>query len=174
MSSTAKKVYYCECCGYNSKLKKDFNKHLVTKKHNINIENDRVDLVTDETEKSDDEQEETSLRDPRDQREQRVHHQDIPVSVKKRYECAGCNKVYKDYSGLWKHNRKSCIKPTNNGAKNTSASNTMVNTDLLNKIMEQNQELQKQVFELSKNSNTTNSHNTNSHNTTNKETLINE
>lgn len=169
MTSTAKKVYYCECCGYNSKLKKDFNKHLVTKKHNINIENS-VDLVTDETEKSDDEQEETSLRDPRyqrDQREQRVHHQDVPVSVKKRYECTGCSKVYKDYSGLWKHNRKSCIKPANNGAKISSASNTMVNTDLLNKIMEQNQELQKQVFELSKNSNTTNSHNTNSHNTTN-------
>lgn len=45
--TTIKKVYYCECCGYNSRLKKDFNKHLVTRKHCINTENDTKDVVVE-------------------------------------------------------------------------------------------------------------------------------
>jgi hypothetical protein len=90
-----------------------------------------------------------------------------PKNIEQHMSCH-CGKVYKYYSGLWRH-QKMCIKvePTEKTADNQ---------DLIAYLMKQNSELQHQIIEVCKNSmvnNTTN--NVNSHNKTfNLQVFLNE
>ena len=79
-----------------------------------------------------------------------------------------CGKLYKHYSGLWRH-KKNCI-------KEEPAEKSAENQDLIAFLIKQNGDLQKQILEVCKNSminNTTN--NVNSHNKTfNLQVFLNE
>ena len=68
--------YFCEKCDYNTLKKTDFNKHLLTEKHNRNV------LAINSIEKSNENE------------------------SNKKFSCEKCNKNYCDYSGLWRHKKK--------------------------------------------------------------------
>jgi hypothetical protein len=100
--------------------KNNWNKHIKTEKHFVNIINKNT------------------------------------TKVPEKYECIICSKVYKERSGLWRHN-KTC---TNSEKDNTS--NSIYESQLCNMFMEsvkqnqesilQNQDFQKKMFELMKES----------------------
>ena len=98
------------------------------------------------------------------------------------FTCLGCNKIFKDRSGLWRHKNKCVAKNTENNEANNSETFNITpeiilnviqqNQDFKDMLIEQNKQNQefknllleqnKTIIELSKNANTTN--NINSHN----------
>lgn len=68
--------YYCECCDYTTSKKTDFNRHLLTKKHQRMKSG--VFLM------------------PKNENSNGQHNS---------YSC-NCGKYFKSYSGLWKHSKK--------------------------------------------------------------------
>ena len=106
------------------------------------------------------------------------------LHVNDKYECKKCNKIYKDKSGLWRHNKK-C---ENNNVKidvdlfmevlkqSKELQNVLIeqNKELQNKllekeekILEQNEKHHKEIIELAKNPSVVNNNNNNTTNNTN-------
>ena len=77
-----------------------------------------------------------------------------------KYSCENCNKIYKDYSGLWRH-KKLCIDSKSENVV-INEQNIIADKDLILMLVKQNTEL----LEVLKNGthNNNNSNNTNSHN----------
>ena len=76
--------------------------------------------------------------------------------------CQKCNKIYKDYSGLWRHKKK-CNNISNNNEENNEKIDT--NQELVKYLMKENAEFKQIILDVIKNgtyNSTTN--NTNSHN----------
>jgi hypothetical protein len=97
--------FLCETCDYKCSNKKDYAKHLLTRKHKA-----RNNLSMFGNEK-------------------------VPENPIK-YGCELCNKVYKDYSGLWRHN-KIC-----KAFSVTIETKTEKNDhEIINKLIQQNMDL---------------------------------
>ena len=90
MSEKIRKKYYCENCDYTTSDKKDWNKHILTRKHKNSGQ-----MVTLSEKKSEDDK---KLLEPIKQTVYQV----------KRYEyvCNICNKKYRYNSGLSRHIKK--------------------------------------------------------------------
>ena len=89
------------------------------------------------------------------------------------HKCINCDKIYKERTGLWKHNKKCNKKHINNiihenyienNKYNKTTENTVIPqhkedikalTDLVLELVKSNTELQKQMLDVCKNSNTT-------------------
>jgi len=84
-------------------------------------------------------------------------------------ECDFCNKIYKDRTGLWRHNKVCKIQGKNNIShiQNTESNKDDSNKDeLINYLIKENQEFKKLILEIiKKDTNNTNCNNTNSNNT---------
>jgi hypothetical protein len=69
------------------------------------------------------------------------------------YKCSNCDKVYKDRSGLWKHN-KTCIEENNQEniviEEEKEQPKIKILTNLVLEVVKNNSELQKQTHELKK------------------------
>jgi len=90
----------------------------------------------------------------------------IKQNLSNQYVCENCNKIYKDRTGLWKHNKK-CNKqiiPTTD-AKPPSSDLTPELVKLITELVKGQNGLQESILELSKNGTNNNSYNnTNSNN----------
>ena len=68
-----------------------------------------------------------------------------------KHECL-CGKVYKDYSGLWRHKKK-CKNDNDNDTNDNETiqeSNNQITPELVMSILQQNKELQKILIEQNK------------------------
>jgi len=155
-------ILECEICNYITYNKKDFNKHILTRKHLNNIKS---------TEKNEIVANEVTTGDTISQKSQE-------------HKCMSCNKVYKSRNGLWLHKKK-CITENNENTEENiiiSEENKIVSEEshikteeelrelktMFMKMIEINQDLQKQIVELAKESKSIiNSNNTTNNNTTN-------
>ena len=133
------KMYECEKCAYSSSNKKDYSRHLLTSKHLSQSE--RYEMVNKNPKKS----------------------QNLQTTLI--YECE-CGKVYKHFSGLWRH-KKSCIDPNINTPLQRGPEDLTNLTNMVIELVKSNAELQKQLIEACKNS-TINNNNTNTINSHNK------
>jgi hypothetical protein len=96
--------YICNICDYYANKKYNYDKHLLTSKHQKNaicqplatFSNQKYEKVANEW-----------------------------------FECKACNKVYKDKTGLWRHNKK-CLSKINDN---------LTNKEMLTKLIEQNMSL---------------------------------
>jgi hypothetical protein len=116
--------YYCEICEIKTNNKKDYEKHLVTSKHN------KLTIVNKElTEKP----------------QNNIIHE--------LFVCENCNKEYKSRVGLWKH-KKSCIchdkSETNNNNNNQIKCDYDTNDkdQLILMLVKQNAELIKETTDF--------------------------
>ena len=133
------KQFDCNFCYFKCFNKKDFNRHINTKKHNENKMNQGFTHFTHSTT-------ETFLNDEK---------------IKKKFKC-DCNKEYNSRTTLWRH-KKNC----NEKNKNNENLFELIkqNQDFKDLILEQN----KIIMELAKNSNTiNNTNNSNNINCNNK------
>jgi uncharacterized protein YxeA len=126
-SQKMSKKFYCECCNYSCSNKFDFNKHLLTRKHEKFAISDSLvtfgDIICD-----------------------KIANPEI-------FACKTCNKVYKSRNGLWCHQKK-CEQ---NSAENVEETPTNLSKDDIKELLKQNQEFKEliidqnnKLFELAK------------------------
>ena len=128
-----KSKFHCKNCDFITSNKKDYNRHLLTKKHLAN------QYVTNEGTNGD-----SFTQKPQTN------------------SCKNCGKVYKSRNGLWCH-KKLCNSNTHDSAENPKDDKTIdketilmllqQNNEFKDLLMEQAKEHQRQLFELAKNGN---------------------
>jgi len=160
-----KPKYFCNECNFNSSNKKDFTRHLTTRKHNDGKDGS---IGSNEME---------------------AWKQEIPIiNNRNTFNCIHCNKTYMSRGSLWKHNQKCKINNIENRieqVENKIMTNAItkpetLTNDMILELIKQNKELQNTLIEQSAaimEQNTklveitskgqTNINNTNSNNTTN-------
>jgi len=160
-----KPKYFCNECNFNSSNKKDFTRHLTTRKHNDGKDGS---IGSNEME---------------------AWKQEIPSIVNRNnFNCIHCNKTYMSRGSLWKHNQKCKINNNENAielVENKIMTDAITKpetftNDMILELIKQNKELQNTLIEQSAaimEQNTklvemtskgqTNINNTNSNNTTN-------
>jgi hypothetical protein len=135
------KKFHCHCCDYSCSNKKDFNKHLLTRKHEKMGTCD-VLVTNGDTE---------SLK--------------IPYGS---FQCKKCEKIYKSRNGLWSHQKKCTFAEPDNKiiCKLIDQNMELVtqNQEFKQMMVEQNKQnadLQKQLLDLAKETKITTINNTN-------------
>jgi hypothetical protein len=124
------KYFCCETCDYNTCNKKDYKKHLLTRKHEkLGFANDLANMANDKIPKI-----------PK-----------IPKIANKKYEC-GCGKFYMHKSSLCKHGKK-CKYIKKEEVTDTNTQELIMklineNQELKNTLVIQNTELQKTITDL--------------------------
>lgn len=113
--------YRCEKCNYVTVKKNNYEKHLLTLKHNIsNIGNkksqqsspdyrcEKCNYVT--VRKCDYDKHTLTLKHKNATSSKKplkeCNHDKPPHTYKSMYECENCNKIYQTHPGLWKHKKK--------------------------------------------------------------------
>ena len=150
----------CNICNYITDNKKDYSKHILTRKHLNNVKS---------TEKN---EYFTNTAIIGNQKSQIKSHY---------YVCSGCSKVYITKSGLWRH-RKKCIEEnislTTEEIQEKPEEENPINSTMILELLKQNNEFKellieqnKKILELVGSSNVTNNNITN--NTTNNKFNLN-
>ena len=133
--------FYCKNCNYGTCKKSSFDDHLLSAKHQKNI---NVHIL------------ETHVT------------QNLPKicpNLPLEYTCEKCCKEFKTRSGLWKHNQKCNFTiPT----QHTSQSSSLGDKDIIMALIKDHSELKNLIIKVIEKDTTSNSHNTtnNSHNKT--------
>ena len=140
--------FSCENCRFYTNNKTDFNRHVLTRKHEKNVKNvcEICGFLTNN--KTDLERHKMTLKHKKNVSKRKWKQQNA-------FLCEYCNKEYKTSCGLWKHN-KNCnditggalqhhIQP-NSATKETTLK--MQENNIIKIIVEQNQLLQQQIKEL--------------------------
>jgi hypothetical protein len=133
-------IYECCFCNIKTHNKKDYNKHILTKKHLKN-----ADLTAFNK---------SLTKNPQNSQQ---------------HNCDFCNKIYKSRVGLWYHKKKCTLKAENITIaveEEPVPENNQYSTDLILELLKQNQEFKelileqnKQMLEMSKDRNVTNNNN---------------
>ena len=105
MSEKIRKNYCCKKCDYSTSDKKDWNKHISTRKHK---------MVTNDNKKSEDESHNkikisienlTYMNEAKTQKNKKSQKSQKSQNTDKPYQCILCNKSYKHKSGLSRHKK---------------------------------------------------------------------
>ena len=146
----------CSRCDYITDNKKDYKKHILTRKHLNNVKStEKNEIVTNI-----------------------VTDSDTKSQKSQQHMCMSCSKIYKSRNGLWLHKKKCTTESIENSEENTiipKEKQTKTEEELRElktmfmKMIEINQDLQKQIVELAKESKSIiNSNNTTNNTTNNK------
>ena len=130
--------FVCKKCDFITCNKKDYTRHLQTKKHLSNGFQYKLPQKTP-------------------------------------YECS-CGKIYKDYSGIWRHKKKCLNEKEEINETETNEEIDTSDKNLILTLIQQNNELQKQMFDVIKNgtTNISNSMNNSNNKTFNLQFFLNE
>ena len=180
--------FVCEICVYNTRNKKDYNKHLITAKHKNNtIFNDLERNADKSPKKSHDvipanimcELCKYSTNSKKDYKKHlltdkhvnktKILEKEMSNQKEKSYICNKCNKIYNKKNSLWYHEKK-CIE--NTISIDASSNEFKVMSNIMLEIVKSNNDLQKQVLEICKNNNS-NSNNNNVINSNNNNKTFN-
>jgi hypothetical protein len=185
------KIYNCYVCDYNTYQNGDYNKHLLTRKHErrvMEISGNKMEINGNKKSSSDDNARHfcqkcnysTNLSSDFAKHEASAKH--INANITNKLVCTTCNICFKTASGIWKHKKK--CKPivtsesvpvlTNPGEQENPS--TAFICEMFKEMMKSNKEMQNmfleqntKLFEIAKQNSTTHqSNNTNSLNTNNQ------
>jgi hypothetical protein len=156
--------FFCVCCQYKTRNKKDYDRHLNTPKHSK-----KTQLLQNTTE--------NTTKNPN------LPHI-LPQINYNNYNC-GCGKSYKHHSSLWLHKKKCNFTPDKIiiNVDDPQSTNNQHSTDLILELLKQNKEFKeliieqnKQMLEMSKNVSITNNSNniTQNNNKFNLQVFLNE
>ena len=141
-------LYYCENCHYSCSKKFNWERHIITSKHQNATNSNKIAT----------EKEQKGQNEPKD----------LKLS------CDKCNKEFKDRTGLWRHKKKCDMDNLQHSIKHSTQNinkcanlNDITNlTTLICELVKSNTDIHKSVIELCKNG--TNNNNTNIINSNNK------
>ena len=143
--------YSCDLCCIKTSNKKDYNNHLLTRKH-LNNSNPQHFATNNK----------------------------INSQISQSHVCMVCNKIYDSRSGLWRHQKK-CKEVVNNDNNHSlkNEENMILNEldmkSLILELVKSNTDLQKQMLEVCKtNNNTTTNMNNCNNKTFNMQVFLNE
>ena len=134
--------FYCDKCHYTCCKKFNWDRHILTSKHNRMTKGGQKGAINEQNE---------------------------PGPAECKYSCESCQKNYASRNGLWKHQQKCNI--AEKQSESVVTNSTTNKDELINYLMKENQEFKNLILEIVKkdtynqsttNNNTTN--NTNSHN----------
>jgi hypothetical protein len=186
--------FYCTNCDTKCHDRKDFNRHILTSKHLVNITvNKKVSRISGETFSCEDCDYSTCKKQ---NFEKHLSTQKHLVNIKyKKYQkvsteteddnhflCDICNKVYSSRVGLWKH-KKNCmlcktddvnddddVDDDNDPDKTNHKLSSLISPELILLLVQQNKDMQNMLFEMAQktgnNNNCINNSNNNSNNKT--------
>ena len=132
------KLFSCKICDYVCSNKKDYTKHLLTRKHQKRVISNDLAMVS-------------NGKSP------------FNAENEKKFVCESCNKIYKDNSGLWRHKKK-CLGKKEEPLKEEEKKEEepKKDNDLVLLLLKENQEFKqmlleqnKQLIELTSKTNTT-------------------
>ena len=141
--------YLCEKCNFKTSKKIDWNRHIVTNKHQIMNNNDLLNHL----------------------------NETVSPKTHKQYICGNCNKTYSARNGLWYHAKKCTNIQHNNTHFQNEQNNSIpfnlqdnkqkMNDELLIKlvmdVVKSNSEMQKQLLDIFQNGNFGNMNNSYNH-----------
>lgn len=140
-------IFSCENCDYICSNKKDYKKHLLTRKHQKKEISNDLAMVS-------------NVKSP------------LYAENEKKIVCELCNKIYKDNSGLWRHKKK-CLGKKEESLKEEEKEEEQPkkDNDLVLLLLKENQEFKqmlleqnKQLIQLTSKTNTTINNNCNNFN----------
>ena len=152
----------CSVCDYVTDNKKDFNKHILTRKHSNNVKStEKNEIITNE-----------------------VTNSDKKSQKSQDHKCISCSKIYKSRNGLWLHKKKCIVENNENSEEKeeNSEEENPISSAMILELLKQNNEFKellieqnKKIIELVGSSNVTNNNNniTNNNNTTNNKFNLN-
>jgi hypothetical protein len=148
--------FICENCNFVSSNRKDYNKHILTKKHIVNVKQSSDDHSFN--------------KNP-------IFTQEHISS--KNHVC-DCGRIYSDNSGLWRHKKKCNKQFSENDSDNNNKN--LTDKDLIMMLINENKDFKqiildqnKTILELSKNNTNITNNTNNSHNKTfNMQIFLNE
>ena len=188
------KKYLCTFCHFSSSSKQDFERHLSTRKHKMEINGDEMEIKNPDkknieyvcekckfstSNKKDFERHlstrkhEIGVKGTKTPEKNPKNPNEKPGELNK-YQCSCCEKLYSSNSNLWKHKKK-CSLAKNGNSNNIVENPTDINATLVLELLKDNKELRNTLIETTKNNaiiTTTNSNNT-SHNNSNNNTQFN-
>ena len=130
--------YFCEKCDFNTSHKNDYNKHLLTPKHqNLGFGNEMEIFGNEKTQKNPD-----------------------------KYYCEKCEKSFHTNAGLWKHNKKCKNINESNDNEPTDKELMMMVVQQNAMLIKENIEFKNIIIEVIKNGTNNNTIHNNSHNKT--------
>jgi hypothetical protein len=134
--------YYCNICNYSTCIKFSFDRHLMTSKHKILI--NETNETKNETKKEKKEKKENLINN-----------------------ICNCGQVYYSRTTLWRHKKKCNVIETHDKPVINNSNNTNDKDELINYLIKENQEFKNLILEIVKKDTYNNSNNTtNSHNKT--------
>jgi hypothetical protein len=148
--------FYCEYCDFSSSSKKDYSKHLLTRKHKKNENGNQMETL--------------EIANGNKNEKKTQNTPDV-------YKCDFCSKEYKNKSGLWKHNKK--CQDIKEEPKDVELIGKLIqqNMDLVSQNQEFKQmmiEQNKTIIELANKTTIVNNNNTTNNNKFNLNIFLNE
>jgi hypothetical protein len=139
--------YHCNICDYTSCIKFSYERHLMTSKHN-----NQVQKLTNETN-------ETKNETKKNKKEKKEKYVNI---------ICNCGKVYYSRTTLWRHKKKCNFIEKSNEQEIINNNDTTDKDELINYLIKENKEFKNLILEIVKKDTYNNSNNTtnNSHNKT--------
>jgi len=123
--------YSCVECDFSTSNKKDFNRHMTTRKHLASKEGSIYGVSGN------------------------IEKQQIPQSINAvAHVCSNCNKRYASRGSMWKHKQK-CLEPTSEVLEQTiiqpviTKTDTSITNEMVLELIKQNKELQSALVEQS-------------------------
>jgi hypothetical protein len=135
--------YHCIICDYSSCIKFSYERHLMTSKHQKQLQ-----ILTNETNET---KNETKLN-KKEKKEKIINN------------ICSCGEVYYSRTTLWRHKQKCNFIEKTNGQEFISNSGSTNKDELINYLIKENKEFKNLILEIVKKDTITNNNITNSHN----------
>ena len=150
-------LYSCECCGFSSKIKTHYNRHLETFKHLREFNKILIDPVTI----TNDHKKSTKNHKKSQNDHKMITNQNLVINKETKHICIYCGHSFSSLSNKRRHEKYYCKKKNHEKTPKNHEKTPKNHEKIVKKLQKENLEFKKQInLLISKVGNTTNTTNT--------------